>query len=168
MRQSAATALGQLGEQLGAAALRERIVESLIAALEDEEEDVRRAAAKGLGQIGSQLKDTALRVRMTKSLIVALKGNYADEAVCQATAEALDKLDWHPSRSQAGAIYWIAKGQLDKCVEIGPPAVQPLIAAREYMDRDVRRAAAKALDELGWRSEQRVAAHFTRLQKTGG
>jgi hypothetical protein len=52
-------------------------------------------------------------------------------------AKALDGLGWWPDRAEAGAAYWAAKGEWDKCVKIGAPAVLPLIAAFE--DQGVRR-----------------------------
>lgn len=165
MRQSAAQALGQIGARLEEADLRTQIIESLIVALQDEEGDVRRAAARALGQISVQLRDPVLRVRVTKSLIAALKDNYENETVCQATAEALDELDWQPGRNQAGAIYWIAKGHPDRCVEIGQPAVQPLVAALKYMNGDVRRAAARSLKDLGWPPTRRESGTPRRITK---
>jgi hypothetical protein len=50
---------------------------------------------------------------------------------------------------EAGAAYWIGKRLWDKCVEIGTPAVDPLIAALNDSDMNVRKAAGKALIEIG-------------------
>ena len=66
-----------------------------------------------------------------------------------AVAEALDKLGWKPDSSEIEVAYWIAKGELDKCVEIGTPAVEPLIAALKHEEWWRRRYVAKALGEIG-------------------
>ena len=65
-------------------------------------------------------------------------------------AKTLDDLGWQPGQSEAGAAYWIVKKQWDKCVEMGPPAVRPLVDhfenptfAFERMD------VAKALGQIG-------------------
>jgi HEAT repeat protein len=123
--QKAAEALGRIRDP--------RAVEQLIAALKDEEIGVREAAAKALGEISDP--------RAVEPLIAALR----DKEVREAAAKALDKLGWQPDKSEAGATYWIVKRQWDRCVEIGIPAVEPLIKVLKD-DRDV--AAAKALGEI--------------------
>ena len=60
-------------------------------------------------------------------------------------ARALDQLDWKPARSDAGARYWIAKGEWEKCIDIGAPAVEPLIAVLKDKDVNVRKSAAEAV-----------------------
>ena len=57
--------------------------------------------------------------------------------------KALDALAWEPDRGPAGVRYWAAKGEWGKCAEIGPPAVEPLIA---LMPSD---GAARALGKIG-------------------
>ena len=51
-------------------------------------------------------------------------------------------MGWQPGKDKIGASYWVAKRQLDKCVEIGGPAVEPLIAALKDSEDRVREAAA--------------------------
>ncbi|TET54739.1 MAG: HEAT repeat domain-containing protein, partial [Anaerolineales bacterium] len=63
-------------------------------------------------------------------------------------AMALDKLDWQPD-DKAGPIYWMHMWQWDKCVKIGAPAVEPLIAALKQKDNNVQQAAAGALGQIG-------------------
>jgi HEAT repeat protein len=68
-----------------------------------------------------------------------------DENVRKAAAEALDRLAWSPDRGAAGAAYWAVRGEWDKCVQIGAPAVEPLIAALTGGSWDVRWPAAEGL-----------------------
>jgi HEAT repeat protein len=131
VRKEAAQALGEIGDT--------QAVEPLIATLKDENRDVRRAAAEMLGKIGD--------VRAVEPLITAIKDSA--RGVCQAAIEALDKLGWQPDRSEAGAVYWIEKRQWDKCVEVGAPAVEPLIATLKDVDAGVRKAAAEVLGKIG-------------------
>jgi HEAT repeat protein len=151
VRKVAAGALGQLGVQLEDAALRARVVKSLIVALMDSDSDlraaaagalvkigapavkplmaalkdgnwsVRRAAAGALGQLGARLEDAALRARAVEPLIAALK-----DSDRQRVREAADAL-----------------GQLGD-----PRAVQPLIAALKDDELWVRRNAAESLVRL--------------------
>jgi HEAT repeat protein len=114
-------------------------VEPLSAALKDWDADVRRAAAWALGQIGD--------ARAVEPLSVALRD--ADKNVREAAVGALDKLKWQPGNDEAGAYYWITKRKWGKCVEIGAPAVEPLIAAFKDWDADVRLAAAETLGQIG-------------------
>jgi HEAT repeat protein len=101
--------------------------------------NVRKAAAGALAKIGD--------ARAVESLIAALK----DEAyyVRQTAAEALGKIGWKPEKSEAGALYLIARGKWDQCVKIGAPAVEPLIAALKDGDLDVRLGATAALAKIG-------------------
>ena len=64
-------------------------------------------------------------------------------------AEALGKLGWTPGRDEAAAAYWTVKRRWDKCVEIGEPAVEPLIKALGDSDYRVREGAAEALGTIG-------------------
>ena len=126
---AAATALSQIGSPA---------VEPLIAALKGNDYRVRKAAAIALGQIGSPA---------VESLITALQDkNYH---VRKAAATTLDNLGWQPDQDENGALYWIAKEEWDRCIQIGSPAVEPLIAAMEDGNSDVREAAAIALGQIG-------------------
>ncbi len=125
-------AAGALGE-IGAPA-----VKPLIAALgsPDLSIGVRKTVAGALGQIGD--------ARAVKPLIAALKDR--DEDVRRAAAGALDRLAWSPDSTEAGAAYWAIRGEWGKCVQIGAPAIGPLIAALGDPDGE---AAAGALGEIG-------------------
>ncbi len=130
VRKAAAGALGQIGDA--------RAVEPLITALKDEDGYVRGAATLALGQIGGPAAEP---------LITALKDKHA--YVRGYAAEALDKLGWEPDLDENGAQYWIAKREWQKCVEIGAPAVEPLITALKDKDAYMCGCAAGALGRIG-------------------
>lgn len=71
-----------------------------------------------------------------------------DHNLQYAIVEALDKLEWEPDISEAAMVYWITKENIRKCVEIGEPAVKPLLAIasrRGITPFELRRSAVKAL-----------------------
>jgi HEAT repeat protein len=142
VRKAAAEALGQIGDV--------RAVDPLIAALNDGAWRVREAAAGVLGQIGD--------VRAVNSLIAGLKDQ--ERVVREAAFGALDDLGYRPAQDENGAAYWVAKQEWDKCVEIGPPAVPPLIAALKAGSS----AAAIALGEIG--DARAIAPLMAALRKT--
>ncbi len=73
----------------------------------------------------------------------------ADEYETRAAAtRALDEMGWQPDNGEAGAAYWIQKRKLDKCVEIGAPAVPALIASMERPEI-MQDHAAEALGRIG-------------------
>ena len=132
LRGAAVQALGQIGDA--------RALEPLVAAMQARmDERMRQAAAKALGQIGD--------VRAVEPLVATLPDPYPD--VHRAVAEALDRLGWKPGRDEAGALYWIAKRDWDRCVESGAAAVKPLVALLWGGDKLVGQAAARALGQVG-------------------
>lgn len=117
-------------------------VKGLIKALGyKKDKSVREGAAKALGEIG----DT----QAVEPLITVIRDK--NEGVRQAAVEALDKLGWQPDRSETGALYWVEKRRWDKCIEIGEPAVKPLIAVLkdEESNENVRQGAVEALGQIG-------------------
>ncbi len=86
-------------------------IEPIIKALRDKP----KAAAKALAKIGEPAVDP---------LISSLKKDFS-----WAVAEALEKIGWEPTGGENEAYYWIAKSNLGKAVELGPPAKEPLIKA---------------------------------------
>lgn len=164
VRSLATRALGQIGNT--------RAVEPLIAALKDDL--LCFNAICSLGQIGDDravsplidiLRDrkyvnTLYQQKAVEALIMI--GTPAVEPLISAlkdgpwyvrhtAAEALDKLGWQPDRDELGAIYWLARGRLDKCVQIGAPAVEPLISElnRSNFDSEASEAIAKTLGQIG-------------------
>ena len=144
VRADAAKALGKIGDP--------RVVEPLIAALKDKDEYVRKAADEALVKIGAPA---------VEPLIAALKGENKD--VRQAAAAMLGRLGWQPGRDETAGWYWMVKGDWHNCVALGSPAVKPLIAALK--DKDVRKAAAEALDHLGWKPAQDESAGWYWMAK---
>jgi len=130
VRQTAANALARFGAPA---------VEALNGALTDSIPEVRQAAARALGTIGDG--------RAIEPLSRALTDSTA--GVRQAAAKALAKLGWAPERGQPGEAYvLVEKRQWAECVRLGPPAVEPLLAALKHRDKVIRRAAADALGKI--------------------
>ena len=131
--QEAARALGRIGDT--------RAVEPLIVALNSEDYEFNRSsAAEALGEIGDARAMTPLFIAMLKD---------KEWFVRLAAAQALGKMGWKPGKDEAGAIYWIAHKNGEECIQIGGPAVEPLIAALKYYDREIRRVAIYALEKIG-------------------
>jgi HEAT repeat protein len=80
---------------------------------------------------------------------------FENRAVRTAAIASLAKLNWKPGPDESGAYYWIIQRQWDRCVEIGPAAVDPLIAALKdpelvgNNEPQARRAAIRALGLIG-------------------
>jgi len=64
-------------------------------------------------------------------------------------AGILYKLGWRPTMDETGAKYYIAKGNIGKCIEIGTAAVDPLIKELEDKNEDVRSEAVNTLGKIG-------------------
>jgi len=130
VRQDAALALGGVKD--------DQAVTSLITALEDTDKDVRKTAILSLGQSGNS--------RAIAPLIRSLK----DVDLRQHAADMLEKLGWQIDAGENGTLFWIAKGDWQKCVEIGSPAVKPLIATL-LTEKNVqaRKAILEALGKIG-------------------
>ena len=126
----AARALGRLGDQ--------RAVEPLIVALGDEaqERHLRQSAAKALGELGDQ--------RAVEPLLSALSSG--DKDLREVASKALGQVAWEPGDDAIGVAYWIARGIYSELVEIGAPAIEPLIGLLDSdHDAATRQAAAGAL-----------------------
>jgi HEAT repeat protein len=117
----------------------EQTPDILISLLKHEDSDVRRIAAKALG--------TAKGAQAVEPLIARLSDGNWD--VRRAAAESLHELAWQPQTEEQRVAYSIAKQSWNELVQIGAPAVEPLIARLGDAAWDVRRAAAEALGRLG-------------------
>lgn len=62
-------------------------------------------------------------------------------------ADALDELDWQPDRGDAGAWYWVIKGDYEKAVSLGASAVEPLIAAWDDTNDMAHRYQSPVFDD---------------------
>jgi hypothetical protein len=118
---------------------------------------IRWCAATALSKVGD--------ARAIAPLLDALKdrnwrvSQHAEEAL----KKILVKVDWQPGQDEIGAIYWIFKHELVKCIEIGTPAVDPLVHFILHGEKKfVRQMCAKALvtlyqgQKLDHRSNQKI------------
>ena len=119
----AAEALGKLGD-----------VEPLIAELWGPEPE---AAVTALAGIGSPAVEPLIAALKRQTPVAYTLPNFpAGQAYgTAAAAEALTKLGWEPDRGEAGAWYWVARGDYEKASSLGAPSVEPLIAAWHHVDR---------------------------------
>ncbi len=129
VRTAAATTLTQMGKPA---------LDALIAALDDSREELRRGAAATLKSMGQPA---------VQALIATL--THPDASRRQAAAWGLEQVGWVPERNATGATYWLVKGQWERCITIGAPAVEPLIAKLEDADVEVRKAAVSTITRIG-------------------
>jgi HEAT repeat protein len=114
-------------------------VDPLITALSDVDVDVRQPVVHVLAQLGDP--------RSIQPLIESLHDS--NIYVRKDAAEALDRLGWRPAADRNGAWYWIARQEWDQCIQVGTPALGPLIAVLGDVDHRVRDRAVEALIQLG-------------------
>lgn len=132
-----AEALGQLQD--------DRAVESLVAALRDSDTDqyVQQAAVEALGHIGEPIQ---------KPLIDVLQDG--DEGARQRAIAALgqmrDARDLTPliEALRSGPSYEVWQGAMEALVQLGEPAVKPLVAVLRGDEWMARRRAARALGRI--------------------
>ncbi len=127
------SALGKIGGN--------RAVKALIDAIKDDRESVAYHAVKALGKIGGKPS--------VKALIDALENADKYNITKRRVVSSLDKQDWKPDKSVIGAIYWITKNEYDKCIEIGEPAVEPLIMVLNSLKRNKLYNAVEVLGKIG-------------------
>jgi len=138
VRYEAAKALGEMHDV--------RAVEPLIETLHFGDDwhgtwSIRSDAAKALGEIGD--------VRAVEPLIQAMKRN-GHIRVRSSAAHALDELGFQPKNDEEKAYYLIASNSWGDLVNVGEPAVKPLIETLESIHEDPTQwDAAKALGEIG-------------------
>jgi HEAT repeat protein len=131
----------------GATALGKAAIEPLIEALHIKTSSIRSAAAKALGKIGD--------ARAVEPLAALLGDKYA--TVRRAAAEALETLRWQPKDTSLRARHGVEMRHWDKVVELGPFAVDALIAAikEKSDDPDLAAQAETALTRI---TDPRAAA----------
>jgi HEAT repeat protein len=140
VRVAACRALGEIGDG--------QAVPPLIQALGDWDSDVRVAACRALGEIGDRQAVPALSVWA-----------HAGERVAQAALQQMGQAPLPLPEAVAQVVAQGSWGVLVRAlpheavraavVELGTPAVPPLIQALGDGDRDVRVAACRALGEIG-------------------
>jgi len=144
VHEAAAEALGKSGDA--------RAIEPLIAALKDEDTDVRRYATKSLGEIGipavelliAALKDED---RVVRRGAVKTLGELKDARAVEPLIAVLKDKNKYVREAAAEAL-----GNL-----MDARAVEPLIGALKDKDADVCRKAAETLDKIGWKPGQNEA-----------
>jgi HEAT repeat protein len=128
-----------------------RAAESLVTAMRDKDSKVRQASAGALVKMGQ----TA-----TEPLLDGLR-RWNSHHIRQRIADVLDEVGWQPGQDETAAVYWIAKGEWDKCAAIGPAALGPLVATLRDPDSGIRWAAAELLDQLEWQpAENEIGATY--------
>ena len=80
-------------------------------------------------------------------LLVGLKGS--DFQIRQTALSILDLIAWKPTPDESGARYWAMKHRWNKCIELGNPAVTPLIELINDKDKQVRKDVLHTLGLLG-------------------
>jgi len=133
VRESVAWALGEIGDA--------RAVEALIEALKDEVSDVRENSIDALVKIAK--KDLGV----VDKLIKALKDKDSD--VRRSVAWALDGIGWKSGNDEEKVLYYIAKRDWGRCVEMDGTAVEFLIERLKDKNSYVRENVAWALGAIG-------------------
>jgi HEAT repeat protein/TPR repeat protein len=150
---------------------RDKAVDMLVRTLSDISPELCEQAVEELGRIEGE--------SAVAGLLVALE--HSSGTIRMTAAGILDGLGWKPDPDEVGARYWIAKGDWNKCGEIGTAGLMPVLELlndsgttnREaiiglvgkigdsrafgplmdnlkHCDGKIRRAAAGALEALGW------------------
>jgi HEAT repeat protein len=115
--------------------LNRRDLEALIAVLDRREAKLRADAAVALGRLGDP--------RAIDDLMPVLDDD--ELPVRRAAAQALEALGWKPKPGAAEAAYRIKLHEHARCVEIGAPAVGPLVHA--FVRGDL--AAGGIVEQIG-------------------
>lgn len=107
----------------------------------------RRSAVSTLKEIAETAINEIRAANVEKKLTRELKNK--DRTVRKVVVDVLDKLEWKPTNDKERIHYLIAKEDWDGLIEIGQPAVKPLISCLEDYDTDVCLNAARALGTVG-------------------
>lgn len=134
VREIAVKRLARIGSPL--------VADALVSRLDDEDPIIRRAAARGLAEIQWEPPRNALGARYWSALRDWRRlGECGTDAIPFLTdaflrVDALERLDivtalgqigWEPTEQDfLAASFWAGKGDWDKCVAVGPPAVEAL------------------------------------------
>jgi len=130
-RETAAESLGRIGDSCA--------VKPLVAALSDTHWGVREKAAEALGRIGDSYA--------IEPLCAVLKDEDSD--VRQKAAGALDRFGWQPEDEDEQQLYFIAKKDWDRCVELNGTTVKALVNVLEDKNPQVRKKATETLVRIG-------------------
>jgi HEAT repeat protein len=138
----AATALGQTHDARAVAPLIAHLVELSGKDVTDEENSAGVNVHDSLRDALANLGEPAI-----KPLLECLKDK--DVHVQEDAADVLGQLHYLPSDTEGKAAFFILLQSWDKLVELGAPAVAPLLGCLKDEDYNRRQGAARALGELG-------------------
>jgi HEAT repeat protein len=96
------------------------------------------------------------------SQVLPLLRQDASPETRQLAVSILDKISWLPSNDENGANYWIASGQVERCIRIGATAVPALLAFVKEGDRDQGKVAV-AIQALGSIGDPRAADPLVKI-----
>lgn len=119
-------------------------IETLQAALDHDDADVREIAVKRLATIGSPMVADALATRLDDE----------DPIIRRAAARGLAEIGWQPPADEQGARFWAALGEWRRCAECGPGAISLLVSAFPRVDPLEQSDIAAALAQLGWQPSE--------------
>jgi len=72
-----------------------------------------------------------------------------DPVIRQVAVNTLDVLAWRPGVNEIGAWYWALKNNLEKCIQIGPAAVGPLLKLLDQKEKDIQGEIITTLGVIG-------------------
>ncbi len=124
-----------------------KAVEPLIAAIKSKKDDISEVAFESIAQIIAHVQDSSKRDKLIAMFLEALKDS--PSRLQQSFVALIDQLGWKPSRDTTGAYYLIARGDWERCVVLGAPAVEPLIGNLTDDNTERRQAAFWALVKIG-------------------
>lgn len=143
------------------------VASSLAGSLDDPDPVIRRSAARGLSEIGWQPPSDEVGARYWAALRDWRRCAECGPAAVPLLSTAFPKLDaleqsdiitaligvdWEPTEPDVMAVhFWAAKGEWDKCIEVGAPAVAVLDGilhnSRAWRDKLPAAAALKTMGE---------------------
>jgi HEAT repeat protein len=132
IRSSCIHALGELRD--------EHAIAPLLGLLKDEDQTpVQKAVYYALSKI---CKD-----REARTLLPLLR----DERIWirGVSARILEHSGWQPGKDEDSAWFWLAKGDIDHCLDVGLPATPALLSDLRHPDSDMRNRAALILGKIG-------------------
>jgi HEAT repeat protein len=139
VHKAAILALGTLGN--------EETIEPLLEVFTKQTTEYYPDTLQALVKIAAKVDETTRNEQIIQPLGALLAKE--DQATCAAIIEALQKMGWKPDASAIAATYYALQHQWDRCVAIGAPAADALIASLAHEDQQVRQASFQALIQIG-------------------
>jgi HEAT repeat protein len=139
LHNAAARALGQLGDP--------QAIDPIFDTLKKWQSDISEAAFGAIQRLGGKVTDQEDRASLIDRVIGYL--THPQPEMRQQAATTLDKLGWKPAQDTAGASYWMARGDWNRCASLGAAAAPALIAAMCDESEERQQAAFGALVGMG-------------------